>query len=257
MLVSTLALTTFGASVISGAFSMAGGTILMAIYTLMLPVSTVMVLHGVVQAFSNGFRTYFFWKDVHWPTLPGYLLGSALAMGISLLILVVPQKHHVFILLGCISIFSALVPRLHMLSIHRPYRPLSCGFLVTLCKIFSGVSGPILDLFFLETSLNRYQIMATKSFTQMLGHLLKVGYYGSLLWASDKMDFVLPQWVFVIVIAATFLGSHVGKFVLKFMDDTQFNRITKHLILILGAVFLIQGICETCLVQDLKAKFLP
>ena len=48
---------------ISGIFGMAGGMILMGILLAMMPVAAAMVLHGVTQMASNGWRA--------WPRSPG------------------------------------------------------------------------------------------------------------------------------------------------------------------------------------------
>ena len=64
-----LSLLLFGAvlatSVISGIFGMAGGLILMLILAQMFTVPAAMVLHGVTQFFSNG------WRAVLWPSASG------------------------------------------------------------------------------------------------------------------------------------------------------------------------------------------
>ena len=54
------------------------------------------------------------------------------------------------------------------------------------CSSLAGVSGPILDVFFVRSNLDRQQLVATKAAVQMLGHCLKVAYFGQLLASGGE-----------------------------------------------------------------------
>ena len=214
----------------------------MGIYTLVLPIATAMVLHGIAQSFSNGFRTWFFREHINWKLLPPYLLGSAVAACIALFILYIPEKHIVFLFLGTIAMLSVVAKRLAFLAIEKPFISVVCGFLVTGSQIISGVSGPLLDAFYLRTTMNRYEVIATKSLTQTCGHMIKLLYYAIVLKQSIIHDFELPYMIIPAIIAATFLGSRSGKFLLQYVSERNFTRITQYLILAIGVGYLYQGI---------------
>ena len=76
LLVSVLA-----TSAISGVLGMAGGMILMAILVSTVSVSAAMLIHGAVQATSNGSRAWFLRSHIQWHILPAYCLGAAVAFG--------------------------------------------------------------------------------------------------------------------------------------------------------------------------------
>ena len=48
---------------------------------------------------------------------------------------------------------------------------MSTGVVVSATQLLAGASGPLLDVFYLNTPLNRYQVIASKAITQTLGHV--------------------------------------------------------------------------------------
>ena len=80
----------FATSLLSGILGMAGGMILMAVLVTVLSVASAMMLHGAVQATANGSRAWFLRKHIRWEILPAYLVGSALALGVFTVLVIVP-----------------------------------------------------------------------------------------------------------------------------------------------------------------------
>ncbi len=86
-------------------------------------------------------------------------------------------------------------------------------------------------------------IVATKAFTQSVGHLLKIGYY---VWVSRA---VLPEapddraapWLVAAGMALAVAGARTGTRLLDRVDDRQFRRFTGPVILLLGAVCALEG----------------
>ena len=241
-MIATLIAATYGTSLISGMFAMAGGVILMGVYSVLLPVSIAMLLHGFVQTASNGFRSWLFREHIHWPTLPWYMVGSAISLAICFYVAFIPEKYVVFLFLGGVAMLSIVTPSTPWMRIEQPKVATTCGFLVTIMQIISGVSGPLLDIFYLNSRLDRYEVMATKSMTQTVGHIVKLAYYGTLLEISLQDDFTLPYWVIPFLIGVTFLGARSGKFLLHYINDHQFRRISRYLVFILGVAYVIMGI---------------
>src|SRR5690606_13045601 len=95
-----LALSAFLASIISGALAMAGGTILMGIYVLFMPVHSAMILHGLTQSVSNFSRVIFLYQHIYWPVIVPYILGSLGSLGGFFLVTLVPSKEFIFIFIG-------------------------------------------------------------------------------------------------------------------------------------------------------------
>ena len=128
------------------------------------------------------------------------------------------------------------------MDISRPGNAISCGFIVSASLLIAGVSGPILDIYYVKTSLSRFQIHATKGVTQGIGHVVKVAYFIVILGLVEDGLGPLPIWIFIIVIPVAYLGSIASRRVLKAMEDQQFKKYTQTATMAVGAIFLTKGI---------------
>jgi uncharacterized membrane protein YfcA len=230
-LVATLAAATVATSLLSGVLGMAGGTLLMAVMAWLLPVGAAMVLHGLAQATANGWRAWLNRRGVDLKVLKGWLAGALACLLIFAGLEVTPPPALVYLLLGLMPIAARLVPRFR-LDITRPEQAMACGFLVTVLQLLSGVSGPLLDMFFVETRLGRHAVVGTKAVTQTAAHLLKLLYFGVLLDDLGSPD--LPAWLLATVVAAAILGTSLGKRVLDGLTDERFRALSRAVILAIG-----------------------
>lgn len=236
-----LALATFITSVISGVLSMAGGMILMGVFAFVLSVPAAMVLHGVAQAVSNGTRVWFYRRDICWHVLWPYCVGAAFCLALFISLHFVPSKGLMFVLIG-ISPFVALrLPESVNLDIERPRVAIGCGFIVTLTQMLAGASGPVLDVFYVKSQMTRQQVLGTKGITQTIGHLIKLGYYGTLLGTASTELYWLA---FPAVIGAALLGNTVGKYIVERISDDQFRSLGRWVICAIGAIYVGKGIWE-------------
>jgi uncharacterized membrane protein YfcA len=233
-------------SILSGIVGMAGGMILMALLTVLLTVPTAMMLHGVTQAGANGSRAWFLREHVRWAVLPPYLVGAALALGAFAATTFVPERGLVLILVGAFPWIGRLVPRIERLDVERPAAALACGAIVTAAQLLAGASGPLLDVFFLRSSLTRHQIVATKAITQTLGHLVKLAYYGTLtLVLGDGLDLgAAPPWLFLAVVPVALVGTRIGTRILDRLAEADFRRASEAVILAIGAACSVTGVVE-------------
>jgi uncharacterized membrane protein YfcA len=229
--------TVFATSILSGVIGMAGGMILMAVLVSVQSVAAAMIVHGTVQATANGSRAIFLRKHIIWRILPGYLLGAALALAGFISVVLVPEPAVILLTIGAFPWLARALRSLHGLDITRGATSVVCGALVTAAQLFAGASGPVLDVFYLNTRLNRHQIIASKAVTQTLGHLLKLIYYGLIVGVTEP----IPGWFLAVAVATAVLGTRIGTLLLTHVDDTQFRRVSGWVILALGALCMVQG----------------
>jgi uncharacterized membrane protein YfcA len=241
MLYLGLIAATLFTSLVSGVLSMAGGMILMGIFGLFLSIPTAMVLHGIAQAVSNGSRIWLHRQHIRWGVLLPYALGSLVVLAAFIAITLVPNKGLVFFLVGLFPFIAFVVPAYLNLDIEQPHVAFICGTLVTTAQMLAGASGPVLDIFYVQSKLSRYEILGTKAITQTLGHLMKLGYYGLFLGISTDQ---LPFWLIAAVIAAALGGNWIGKLVIDRLDDVIFRRIGRIAILLIGAAYLLKAAQE-------------
>ncbi len=224
-------------SFISGIFGMAGGLILMGVYVLLLPVAQAMILHGMTQLASNGWRCFMWRKHIMFSILRAYLLASLVCAGLLTLISFTPDKKLVFLVMGLVPFVGYVLPARLVPNITSRSGPYVCGFLVTAMQLTAGVSGAILDVFYVRSPLTRHQVIATKAFTQSLGHFIKLIYFGFLV-ASPAESFSLPWWIYALTIAIAITGTTLSKHVLHRINDHQFRRYSQWLLNVIGIFYL-------------------
>lgn len=235
--------TVLATAVLSGVIGMAGGVLLMAVLVTLLPVASAMILHGAVQAASNGARFLFLREHVMWGILPFYAIGALLAVLLFIALALVPDPALVLILVGSFPWLARIVPTLRGLDVRRPVTGAACGATVTAAQLLAGASGPLLDAFYLRTEVDRRSIVATKALTQAAGHVVKIGYYA---WVSNAVldEFAIadvPIWLVGAGIVLAILGARIGTRLLERFDDVQFRRVTGWVILGLGALCIVKG----------------
>ncbi len=211
-------------AILSGVLGMAGGMILMAILAGLLPVAAAMTLHGAVQAFSNGSRAWFLRTHVRWTLIPRYLLGAAIALTLFITAGWVPDAGVVLIAVGCMPWLARVLPRV----LDRGARPLDGSRPAT--AVLCGVT---------VTSAQLLAVVATKAVTQNIGHLLKLGYYGTVMIRLGEQ---LPVWVIGGALLLAVLGARIGTRLLDRLDDIVFRKISAVIILALGVVSVAAGL---------------
>ena len=268
---TVILLTVLGTAILSGVLGMAGGLVLMGVLVLLLPVSAAMIVHGAVQAASNGARFLFLREHAQWRIVPPYAAGAALVAAAFAAVTLVPEPGVVLMLIGAFPWLARATPHFSRLDIRRPATAFACGAVVTAAQLLGGASGPLLDAFYLHASrggravrrrglvgrwgwaasgaegdgcgaLDRYQVVASKALTQTLGHLVKVGYYG-LLAGSAAADVSAALLAVACLVAVA--GARIGTRLLARLPDDRFRRISGYVILGLGAVCFARGALET------------
>jgi uncharacterized membrane protein YfcA len=225
----------------SGVFGMAGGLMLMGALTLAMPVAAAMVTHGAVQFVSNGWRAFLHRKHIDWPIILFYGAGSAVAAGLLALVTYSPSKAWVYLLLGLIPGLAWIPKAVFNLDAAKPVHAVGCGFGVTGLNVLAGVSGPLLDVFFVRTALTRHQIVATKATTQAFSHTVKMVFYGVPLFAAVGDSGLPPWWFFAIAAPLAMLGAYLGGFILNRISDVNFQKWTRWIVTALGVIYLIQA----------------
>ena len=72
---AVVGITVFATSFVSGLFGMAGGMMLLGVLLVFMDVAPAMVLFGVTQTASNGWRATLWWRHVQWSIVWRFLVG--------------------------------------------------------------------------------------------------------------------------------------------------------------------------------------
>lgn len=239
LLVAILAVSAAVTSFISGILGMAGGLILMGILLALLSVPAAMMLHGITQLASNGWRAFLWRSHVNWRVTRGYLWGSLAMLALFSVFQFVVSKPVVLIVMGLTPFLAYLLPeRLHLNVERRGHSP-ACGAICTILSLTAGVSGPILDVFFVRSKMTRHAVVATKASTQSLSHLLKIAYFGGILTIGRGL---VEPWLGAMMVALAFVGTTLSTRVLERMNDNSFRNWTRRVVMVIGVAYLASGV---------------
>lgn len=231
----------FLTSILSGIFGMAGGLIFMGLLAWLLPVTVALALHGLIQFASNLWRVVLHRRHVVWPVLLWFGIGAVAAIGVFSLVIFTPTKFYVFLGLGLLPVLVWLPERWMPLDATHRVHAVGGGFVSTGLSLVSGVSGPVTDLLFINTRLNRHQVVATKAVMQAIGHASKILVYGALLLSASARE-IIPLSVTAIAVIASMAGVMVGGAILDRISDAHFRTSRRWIVTIIGATFLFQAV---------------
>ncbi|MEO1028826.1 MAG: sulfite exporter TauE/SafE family protein [Pseudomonadota bacterium] len=241
LIVATTAATSF----LSGIFGMAGGMILMGVLIAIVPVAMAMVTHGVIMSIANGWRAWLLRDAIDWRVFWRYMIGAVIGAAVLLLVTWRPLKSDVYLILGLVPLVIWIPKHWFHLNIRKPVQAEIAGFIVQGMNTLAGVAGPLLDIFFVEAGMNRQQVVATKSATQVVSHLVKISYWSAPLIlagqaAGDAVTDPIwpPLWLFALAIPVSMTATWGGRAVLNRMKDAEFQKWVKWLITVIGAVYI-------------------
>lgn len=223
---------------VSGVLGMAGGLLLMGALLLVLPAALAFVVHGLLQLVANGWRAVLHRAHVRWRVLGHYAVGAATAAAALALVSYVPDKQVTYLLLGLVPGLVWLPERWLALDITRGPQAVLAGLLTTGVNLVAGVSGPVLDVFFVRAGLGRHAVVATKAATQVLAHLAKVAVYGLALTGTGT---TVPYAVVLLAVPLSMLGTVLGGKLLDRLSDASFTAVTRWVVTGIGVVYLVQA----------------
>jgi len=111
---------TFATAFLSSIFGMLGGLILMGILISFLSVGPAMVLHGLIQATSNGYRAWLNRNDIDWKIVITLVLGSTISLIVLFFIAFEPSQILVIFALGLLPYIAWAVPKELSLDVTKP-----------------------------------------------------------------------------------------------------------------------------------------
>lgn len=221
-------------SILSGIFGMAGGMILMGLLLWLLPVSDAMALHGATQIASNGWRGLLWLKFLRWRAAAIFLAGAAVAFAIWSMWRYVPAKPVAILLLGMSPFVVRWMPGNLKLDPESPAHGLAAGSASMTLMLFSGVSGPLIDTFFLGGKLDRREIVATKAICQIICHSAKLAYFGGIVADAARLDVHL----LALAILMPIIGTSLARPILERLSETQYRAWANRIITAIAVTYL-------------------
>lgn len=228
----------FLTSMLSGVFGMAGGLVLLWFLLIMFPAGTAMAVHGVIQLTSNGSRAWLSRRFIVWRIVMLMTLGVLIAAGLLLLFSYSPNAATVSLFIGLMPILVWIPKRWFHLDANRTSHALGCGIAAGSLTIAAGVSGPLIDIFFVRSQMDRRQVVATKAMIQVVAHSIKI-----LFYLGAAMALSTSEWG-IVLLATPFaiFGTHTGNRILQRLTDANFRTWTRWIVTGIGIFYLMQGL---------------
>lgn len=236
-----LIISAFVTSCISAVLGMGGGIVLLGIMAILIPEGYVVVaLHGIIQLISNITRSFIFREHIKTKIINQYFIGSIFGLSFSSIIIVMliyafqvesAKEIEIDFLKPLIGIFIIwfLFGKRHKVTTNNPNFFL-VGTLSGLCTVFIGATGPLIAPFYLRGSLTKENIIANKAACQAITHIGKIPLF--ILFFNfnyySEIQILLP------LIAAVFIGTNIGKQILRVVPETVFRQLFKILLTIIA-----------------------
>ena len=103
--------------------------------------------------------------------------------------------------------------------------------------LMTGVSGPLMDTFFLGGKFDRRGVVATKATCQVASHFVKLVYFGGIIDQAATLDPALAA----VAVAASMTGTTLARRILEAMTDSQFRTWAGRLITTVAGYYIIYG----------------
>src|SRR3984893_4981460 len=148
-----------------------------------------------------------------------------------------PDKTVALLLLGGTPFMAGMTPSVCKPNPESVWQGAFYGSICMGLMLMTGVSGPLLDTFFLGGNFGRREIVATKATCQVASHFTKLIYFGGIIDQAATLDPVLAG----VAIAAWMLGTSLARRILEAMSDAQFRTWANRLITTVASYYILYG----------------
>lgn len=236
-----LIISAFITSSISAVLGMGGGIILLGIMAILIPEGYIVIaLHGIIQLFSNFTRALVFRNYLHINLIKEFLFGAIIGLTLSGII--------IYLLIQGFEVHSAkelkvdfLKPLIGIFIIWYLYFKgpkkkknvntfIKVGLISGFSTVFIGATGPLIAPFFINNKFTKEHIIANKAACQVISHSGKI----PLFIYFFNMNYFAEVNTLGPLILAVFIGTNLGKYILKFIPEALFMKMFKALLTIIS-----------------------
>ena len=223
----------FVTSLITAAFGIGGGTVLIALLAFLLPPTALIPIHSVVQLGSNAGRAAIMFRDVHWQPILLFSVGTVIGAGVAGFFVVQIPFWIVQIGLG---IFIIWIVVKEIPPIPRHYILLS-GVVSSFLAMFFGATGNFVAAIVKSMKLNPVQHVATHSVMATSQHFVKV-----LVFGIVGFNFAPYLPLITGMLISGFIGTLIGRQFLVRAGNVYFKPILNVMLFLIAIKLVTAGI---------------
>lgn len=230
---STLIAVSFVSSLMTVAFGIGGGAVMLAFLATLLPAAAIIPVHGLVQLGSNTGRAILLIKHMRVDLLGGFAIGALVGTILGSSVVVQLNPGWIQICVGLFILWSILAKPPAFLKRSGPIAGIFSSFLT----MFFGGTGPFVATYVKAQDLERHQHVGTHALLMTVQHLLKTVAFGFL-------GFAFSAWFELIglLILFGFLGTLAGRLVLARIDEQLFRNILNAVLAVLALRLIYAGV---------------
>lgn len=219
-----LGLIAFFTSTIAGVVGLGGGMLLIAVLPSFLPLNAIIPVHGLTQMSSNISRAVFSYKDIQYETIPKFLIGSLLGVGLFASIISLISLEYVPLFIAIYILLSLWSQKFNE-KIKKYENYYLVGFLQSGLSVVVGATGPLSMTLLFKDYKDRDKVVATSAALMSISHILKV-------FVFIYFGFVFFDYLGIIVtmIIGAILGSLAGTKLRNKIDGKRFTFLLKILL---------------------------
>jgi uncharacterized membrane protein YfcA len=209
----------FLTSALTAGFGIGGGVAMLVLMGLVLPVASLIPVHGAVQLGSNLGRAWHWRAHVRHSIAAPFIMGSLVGAVLGAMIVVRLPDAPLKLMLGVFVIAVTWVPIAGFRTLGGA--GLAAGSaLLALLGMFFGATGPLLSAFFAQLLPDdRRALIATHAAGMSVQHGLKVAAF----WLAG---FAFADWLplIAVMIATGYFGTRLGSCLLDRLPEARFRR---------------------------------
>ena len=200
---------------------------------------TVLALTGLLHVFSNTSKIYLFRKTIDWKIVLWLGLTSILFAIIGAVLTKVVDFQYTSLILGsfliCFSVFFLIKPKFSI----NPTKQNSVisGGIAGFLAGFIGTGGAIRGLALASFNLEKSFFVGTSAMIDFGVDVSRTVIYLKQHYLQWNMLWYIP-----LLLITAFVGSYVGKLLLKKIEQETFKRIMLGLILLTGLSLLVEHV---------------
>jgi uncharacterized membrane protein YfcA len=232
-----LVTTSFIASLLTASVGIGGGTLVLAVLVVTVPITAVVPLHSVVQLGSNSGRTvmtrHHISRRLIWPLVIGAFIGTLLAAPLSAFWLTDMQ---LTLLLATFTLVVTWVP-IPAVKTHSTRRNLVFSTTVSFVGVFVSATGPLIAAFLRHQAADRKELVATMAASVSTMNFLRIVLFSTL-------GFTWSEWLLplALMIAAGFGGTIIGLQLLGRLPEQLFQTLLKLLLTVLALLMIVRAL---------------
>ena len=215
----------FLASMITAAFGIGGGVLIIAVLASLLPPAALIPVHAMVQVGSNLGRAIIMRSHIDWPTAGVFLIGSVVGIAIGGVIVIdlppaaIQIGVGLFILWTIIGTPPSFLRRSAWLA----------GGVSSVLTMFFGATGPFVAAYLKAQNYDRMTTVAMQGACMTAQHALKVLAFGILGFAFGPYVLLIAG-----MIALGFAGTLAGRRILMKIHEILFRRVLNGILIVLS-----------------------